>query len=71
MHNLAHFYAAKPTAADRQTRMLEEIAYLEARLRDIGGNGDCAYEKSLERSYRSLISERRQLLAEGYSRQPG
>lgn len=65
MHNLAHFYGAAAGAAARQTRILEEIAYLEARLIDIGGNGDCAYEKSLARSYQALLVERRQLLAEG------
>lgn len=65
MHELAHYYGTAPAASSHQLRMLEEIAYLEGRLHDIGGTGDCAYEKSLARSYRALIQERRRWLADG------
>lgn len=45
------------------SRLLEEIAYLEARLIAIGQTGDCAYEKSLARSYTELLRARRRQLA--------
>ncbi|WP_303908541.1 hypothetical protein [Thiohalomonas denitrificans] len=65
MENMAHFYSRLPvTPTEHQTRLLEEIAYLEARLRDIGITGDCAYEKSLARSYDALLRERREQLAD-------
>jgi len=44
------------------SRLLEEIAYLEARLIAIGQTGDCAYEKSLARSYTELLRARRRQL---------
>ncbi|SCZ52570.1 hypothetical protein [Thiohalomonas denitrificans] len=65
MENTAHFYRQLPVSpTQHQTRMLEEIAYLEARLRDIGITGDCAYEKSLARTYDVLLRERREQLAD-------
>jgi len=45
------------------SRLVEEIAYLEARLIAIGQTGDCAYEKSLARSYTELLRARRRQLA--------
>ena len=45
------------------SRLLEEIAYLEARLIAIGQTGDCAYEKSLARSYTELLRARRRQVA--------
>ncbi len=45
------------------SRLLEEIAYLEARLIAIGQTGDCAYEKSLARSYTELLRARRRQLS--------
>ncbi|MCW8918810.1 MAG: hypothetical protein OQL08_08360 [Gammaproteobacteria bacterium] len=53
------------TAAHRDhnySRLLEEIAYLEARLITIGQTGDCAYEKSMARSYSQLLQLRRREL---------
>ena len=44
------------------SRLIEEIAYLEARLIAIGQTGDCAYEKSLARSYTELLLARRRQL---------
>jgi len=32
------------------SQLLDEIAWFEARLDAIGGNGDCAYEKALARA---------------------
>ncbi len=64
MQKLAHFYGAAPTQPNAyQTRLIEEIAYLEARLHDIGITGDCAYEKALARSYDLLLKDRRRQLA--------
>ncbi len=44
-------------------RLLEEIAWLEARLVSIGHTGDCAYEKKLARSYQELLLARRSELS--------
>jgi hypothetical protein len=40
----------------------EEIAYCEARLRQMGHLGDCAYEKAMTRFYEALVEEKRQAL---------
>ncbi len=65
MENIARFYSQLPVSpTEHQTRLLEEVAYLEMRLHDIGLTGDCAYEKSLARSYDALLRERRDKLAD-------
>ncbi len=38
-------------------RRSEEIAYLEARLRAMGEEGDCAYERALSRRYSELLAD--------------
>ena len=45
------------------SRLIEEVAYLEARLIAISRNGDCACEKSLARGYSELLRARRRRLA--------
>lgn len=63
MQQILHHYRRRlPLHDQSHTRLLEEIAYLEARLIAIGGTGDCAYEKSLARSYTELLHARRQQL---------
>ena len=63
MNMLATSYTtATPHRDHSLSRLLEEIAYLEARLIAIGQTGDCAYEKSMARSYRELLSLRRKEL---------
>ena len=64
MQEMLHSYS-KPTPHPDHgySRLLEEIAYLEARLIAIGQTGDCAYEKSLARSYTELLLARRRQLA--------
>ena len=44
-------------------QLLDEIAWFEGRLIEIGGNGDCAYEKALARSYEQAVSSHRERLA--------
>jgi hypothetical protein len=44
-------------------QLLDEISWFEARLSEIGGNGDCAYEKALARSYEETVSSHRKRLA--------
>ena len=51
------------------SRLLEEIAWLEARLISIGHTGDCAYEKKLARSYQELLIARRKELHEQTTQQ--
>ena len=46
-----------------QGQLQEEISWFEARLEAIGGNGDCAYEKALARSYEQTLSSHRTRLA--------
>jgi hypothetical protein len=45
-----------------EAQVLKEIAYFEARLAAMGHSGDCAYEKSLARTYDCLLRERRRML---------
>lgn len=60
MNDLVHFYtAALPRGPHQETRLLEEIAFLEVRVRDLNRCADCAYEKSLARSYAALLQARR------------
>jgi hypothetical protein len=64
MQKMIHHYSRSISLRDQgHTRLLEEIAYLEARLIAIGQTGDCAYEKSLARSYSELLRARRRQLA--------
>ena len=64
MNMLAESYTTStPHREQIHSRLLEEIAYLEARLIAIGHNGDCAYEKAMARSYSELLKLRRQELA--------
>lgn len=62
MHEILQCYT-KQTPNHGYSRLIEEIAYLEARLIAIGQTGDCAYEKSLARSYTELLRARRLQLA--------
>ena len=40
-------------------RLLEEIAYMEGRLAEIGHDGDCAYEKAIVRFFEQQVAERK------------
>jgi hypothetical protein len=56
----------KPPAGARtlsEGQLLDEISWFETRLNEIGGNGDCAYEKALARSYEEAVSSHRKRLA--------
>lgn len=44
-------------------RLKEEIRYMEARLDEIGFEGDCAYERAMSRFFVEQIASRRQQLA--------
>ena len=46
----------------KRQQILEKIAYFESRLEEMGGSGDCAYEKSLVRVYETTLGEQRGLL---------
>jgi hypothetical protein len=63
MNMLAQTYTnTTPQRDQSHSRLLEEIAYLEARLIAMGQTGDCAYEKAMARSYRELLQLRRREL---------
>jgi hypothetical protein len=40
-------------------RLAEDIAYMEARLKEIGHDGDCAYEKAIIRFFNEQLEVRR------------
>ena len=40
-------------------RLREEIAYMEARLAEIGHDGDCAYENAMIRFFEQQLAARR------------
>jgi hypothetical protein len=64
MNMLAETYTITTPQRDHSYgRLLEEIAYLEARLITIGQTGDCAYEKAMARSYNQLLQLRRRELS--------
>jgi len=46
-----------------ESQLLAEISWFESRLHEIGGNGDCAYEKALARSYEQAVISHRERLA--------
>ena len=46
-----------------EDQLLDEISWFETRLKEIGGNGDCAYEKALARSYEQAVTSHRERLA--------
>ena len=47
---------------DDSERLLEEIAFMESRLAEIGHDGDCAYEKAMIRFYHQQMAARRERL---------
>jgi hypothetical protein len=46
-------------------RVREEIACIEARLAEIGHDGDCAYEKAMVRFFQQQVTIRRDWLDAG------
>ena len=44
-------------------RLREEIAYMEARLAEIGDDGDCAYENAMIRFFEQELAQRRSRIA--------
>lgn len=44
-------------------QLLEEIRLLERRLRLMGGDGDCAYERAISTLYQGMVAERWRQLA--------
>jgi hypothetical protein len=40
-------------------RLREEIAYMEARLAELGDDGDCAYENAMIRFFEQQLADRR------------
>lgn len=47
------------TAQQSVQRIRTDIRYLEARLGEMGYEGDCAYERAMTRMYEKLVEERR------------
>lgn len=59
-HQTAHLAGGRTL---NENQLLDEISWFETRLNEIGGNGDCAYEKALARSYEQAVSSHRERLA--------
>ncbi|MGD2081603.1 MAG: hypothetical protein PVF91_01470 [Chromatiales bacterium] len=49
-------------AVCEQRALLDDIAYCEARLEQMGHLGDCAYERAMTRFYEALVDEKRRSL---------
>lgn len=45
-----------PHIHHNETILHQTIAHIESRLTEMGYNGDCAYERALEHSYRDLLA---------------
>jgi hypothetical protein len=63
MHTLNPNVARQTAGSSISERLRTDIVFLESRLQQMGGDGDCAYERALCQAYRQLLAERRQLLA--------
>lgn len=48
---------------DQALQLQDEIAALEARLTDMGMDGDCAYERAMSRLYTDMVADRKRRLA--------
>ncbi len=44
---------------DATDYLRQEIAFLEARLDEMGEKGDCAYEHALSKAYTAILRQRR------------
>lgn len=65
MTELIEFYtAALPRGPHSESRLIEEIAFLEIRAREAARHANCAYERSLARTYSALLKARRAELAQ-------
>lgn len=58
MRNQEHYHHR-----NNEQSLLQDIAYFEARLEEMGYNGDCAYERAITRTFARLVEERRDSLA--------
>ena len=64
MNDIVQFYTTTiPRRHDTESRLLEEIAFLESRLVAFDHSGDNAYEKAMVRSYNALLNARRDQLS--------
>ena len=52
----------RPLQRPDTSRVHEEIAAIEARLAQLGPDGDCSYENAMIRFYERQLGERRRLL---------
>lgn len=48
---------------DDRTRIEEEIHFMEARLEEMGFEGDCAYERAMSKFYQEKLAFRRAQIA--------
>ena len=61
---MSHPTNLRPEVGEEQVlRIREEIAVLEDRLDDMGGDGDCAYERAMSCLYAEMLKERKRQLA--------
>jgi hypothetical protein len=60
-----------PVVGDEQALQLQdEIAALEGRLKEMGIDGDCAYERAMSRLYTDMVEDRKRRLASLRNAQP-
>ena len=58
-----HLEVQLQRGSGQAAQLREEIELLEQRIRLMGEDGDCAYERAMTRLYRTMVAERRQQLA--------
>jgi len=66
-----HCTGMPPVVGDEQALQLQdEIAALEGRLKEMGIDGDCAYERAMSRLYTDMVEDRKRRLASLRNAQP-
>jgi hypothetical protein len=66
-----HTTGMPPAVGDEQALQLQdEIATLENRLKEMGIDGDCAYERAMSRLYTDMVEDRKRRLAGLRNAQP-
>lgn len=59
-----HITACAGGRDDTAVHLEEEIVTLERRIREMGVDGDCAYERAMSKVYIGLVEKRKLQLAE-------
>ncbi len=64
MRKIEVIRARREHLKQQEQHLLSEIHYLQQRLKQMGYNGDCAYERAIENNFQQRLVERRRALSE-------